>query len=279
MKYSIRKSVMSASALVAAMVLSGCGSLSHVTSNGTTDTPVFPDPQNVTFNDKQGTFPNRDSLNEVKAGMTKDQLYYLLGRPHFQEGFFGVKEWDYLFHFHTPKNGKNSVATCQFKVLFDEHYRAQSFFMRAVGEPNEICTLGQSKKIRQFDLDTDGVFAFDKSDLRNLTSTGRARLDNLVRRIGQIGTVESIEITGYTDPLGSDAYNRALSQRRAQTVRQYLGSQGIPMERMTTRGAGATTAYAQCDRRMGKTALIACFAPNRRVTLRVTGAGNTPADK
>ncbi len=140
MKYLTSKSVVAATVVVASLFLGGCSSLSDVAADGTTEKPVFPDPRKVTFNDDQGAFVNLDSLKEVKAGMTKGQLYYLLGRPHFQEGFFGVREWDYMFHFHTSKSGKNNVTTCQFKVLFDKDYRAQSFFMRAVGEPNDICT-------------------------------------------------------------------------------------------------------------------------------------------
>ncbi len=143
MRYSINKSVVAATVIAASLFLGGCSSLSKISAQGTTEKPVFPDPRKVTFDNDQGTVLNRGSLNEVKAGMTKDQLYYLLGRPHFQEGFFGVREWDYLFHFRTLENGKTRVATCQFKVVFDKDYRAQSFFMRPVDEPSELCTLNQ----------------------------------------------------------------------------------------------------------------------------------------
>ncbi len=280
MKYSTSKSVVAATVLAVSLFLGGCSSLSDVAADGTTEQPVFPEPGKITLHNDQGTFPNRDSLNEVKAGMTKDQLYYLLGRPHFQEGFFGVREWDYLFNFHTSKNGKNSVTTCQFKVLFDKDYRAQSFFMRPIGEPNDICSFGNSNgngRVQQFDLAADGVFAFDKADLKNLTASGKEKLQRLARNIAQLGAIESIEITGYTDPLGSENYNRSLSEQRAATIRQYLGTLGIPLSIMFARGAGETTAFAQCDRSMGKTAVITCLAPNRRVTLKITGAANPPA--
>src|SRR5690606_31870214 len=123
----------------------------------------------------------------------------------------------------------------------------------------------------------DGVFAFDKSDLKNLTEGGKVRLQNLAQQIKQFGSVQAIEITGYTDPLGSDAYNRTLSAQRANTVKQYLGSMGIPLSVMSTRGGGETTAFAQCDKHMGKKALVACLSPNRRVTLKVTGLQKSPA--
>ena len=277
MKYSTSKSVIAATVMAASLFLGGCSSLSDVAANGTTEKPVFPQPGKVTLNKGQGTFPNRDSLNEVRAGMTKDQLYHLLGRPHFQEGFFGVREWDYLFHFHTSENGENKVTTCQFKVLFDKHSRAQSFFMRPVGEPSELCSLGKSnRKAEEFDLAADGVFAFDQSDVKHLTPSGKEKLQLLARNIAQFGAIASIEITGYTDPLGSESYNRRLSERRAQTVRQYLGTLGIPLSVMHARGAGETTAFSQCDQRMGKPAFIACLAPNRRITVKVVGATKSP---
>ncbi|MGO3126147.1 MAG: OmpA family protein [Advenella sp.] len=279
MKYSTSKRVVAAMVMVASLVLGGCSSLSEVTADGTTEKPVFPDPRKVTFDNDQGTFPNRDSLKLVKSGMTKDQLYHLLGRPHFQEGFFGVREWDYLFHFRTPGNGRNRVTTCQFKVVFDKNYHAQSFFMRPVGDPNDMCTLNSDKQMQQFDLSADGVFAFNKADLTNLTASGKSRLQEIAREIGQLGAIESIQITGYTDPLGSAAHNSMLSEQRAMTVRQYLETLGIPAGVMIARGAGETTMFAQCDQRMAKVTLITCLAPNRRVTLKVTSAANPLAAK
>ncbi|RZU00491.1 OmpA family protein [Advenella incenata] len=273
MKYSISKRVIAAAVTVASMALAGCSStLSDVTSDGKTKNPVFPDPQKVTFNNTKGTFPNRDSLNEVRSGMTKDQLYYLLGRPHFHEGLFGVKEWDYLFHFNTGTTGKNRVVTCQFKVLFDKDNLAQSFFMRPVSEPSDLCSFGKpGPKKQRFDLEADGLFNFDKADLPNLTPEGRERLRDLARVLGQSGPVQSIDIVGYTDSLGSDAYNQQLSLNRAQTVKRYLGTLGVPMSVMTARGAGKTMAYAQCSKTLDRASLIACLGPNRRVTLEVTG--------
>ena len=56
--------------------------------------------------------------------MNKDQIYELIGRPHFQEGLYGVREWDYLFNYR--ENGEHK--TCQYKILFDKDKNAQSFF-------------------------------------------------------------------------------------------------------------------------------------------------------
>ena len=107
-------------ALVATLALAGCGSMSQVDQDGRTDEPIFPKATDVTF--QTGSYPNLDDLARVRSGMTRDQLYALLGRPHFSEGF-RVREWDYLFHFKTQEG----TTACQFKVLFDKDRIARTF--------------------------------------------------------------------------------------------------------------------------------------------------------
>ena len=45
--------------------------------------------------------------------------------PHFAEGMYGVREWDYTFNFRTGQG--NAFTTCQFKVIFDKDAVAQTF--------------------------------------------------------------------------------------------------------------------------------------------------------
>lgn len=110
---------------VLALTLSACGTLSDVKSDGTTDNPVFPKLEDSTFNPdtKQiGSWADEHNLQKIERGMTKPQLYNLIGRPHFSEGF-RVREWDYVFNFR--QNGEHKQ--CQFKVLFDKDMHAQQF--------------------------------------------------------------------------------------------------------------------------------------------------------
>ena len=110
-------------AIVTSLSLAGCGTLSKVDDAGHTDEAVFPAVETAYV--KAGTYPNQDNLRQVHAGVTRDQLYDLLGGPHFLEGF-RTQEWDYLFHFNTAEGEK----TCQYKVLFDRDMRAQSFYWK-----------------------------------------------------------------------------------------------------------------------------------------------------
>ena len=74
----------------------------------------------------------------------------------------------------------------------------------------------------------------------------------------------SVEAQGHTDSQGSDAYNLRLSQQRAESVREYLVSQGVEPGRITARGYGESQPIASNDTADGR-------ATNRRVTLRIIG--------
>lgn len=49
-----------------------------------------------------------------------------------------------------------------------------------------------------------------------------------------------IQVSGYADRSGTDAYNQALSEQRAETVRSYLTGHGVPDGAITTKGFGET---------------------------------------
>jgi len=69
-----------------------------------------------------------------------------------------------------------------------------------------------------------------------------------------------LEVAGHTDSTGSEQYNKALSERRAGAVAQYLTSQGINPQRIITVGAGEDHPIASNDTPEGRQA-------NRRVEL------------
>jgi len=62
-------------------------------------------------------------------------------------------------------------------------------------------------------------------------------LDAVVEVLDKNSSIE-IEVEGHTDDKGSDAYNKQLSDHRAQAVRKYLISHGVTAERLTARGYG-----------------------------------------
>ncbi|MOA44531.1 Outer membrane porin F precursor [compost metagenome] len=72
--------------------------------------------------------------------------------------------------------------------------------------------------------------------------------------------VTSVKVIGHTDSQGSDAYNQALSERRASSVAEYLISQGLAPSKVTSQGRGESEPIADNETDAGR-------AQNRRVEL------------
>jgi OOP family OmpA-OmpF porin len=111
----------------------------------------------------------------------------------------------------------------------------------------------------------DAFFDFDKSTLK---PEGRAKLDDLVSKLGAIN-LEVIIAVGHTDSIGSVAYNQKLSVRRAESVKAYLVSKGVEANRIYTEGKGKSQPVAPNtvngrDNPAGR-------AKNRRVEIEVVG--------
>lgn len=94
--------------------------LSEVDENGLTQAPVFPAMESAARPD--GSYVNMENLAKVSTGISKAQIRELIGPPHFAEGMFRVREWDYILKFREPNK------TCQYKVLFDRNMVARSFY-------------------------------------------------------------------------------------------------------------------------------------------------------
>jgi OOP family OmpA-OmpF porin len=106
----------------------------------------------------------------------------------------------------------------------------------------------------------DVFFDFDKSVLK---PEGKAALDGLVGKLQGV-TLEVIIAIGHTDSVGGDAYNQALSVRRAEAVKAYLVSKGIEPNRIYTEGKGKTQPIASNATDAGR-------AKNRRTEIEVVG--------
>ncbi|WP_440224346.1 OmpA family protein [Dokdonella sp. MW10] len=105
----------------------------------------------------------------------------------------------------------------------------------------------------------DVLFEVNRSELK----PGAARsLDQLAAALRE-DPQASVSIEGHTDSTGNHAYNIDLSARRANTVRNYLVSQGIPDARLRTRGLGPDYPVASNGNEAGR-------QQNRRVEVIVS---------
>ena len=257
--------------VVAALALAACGNVSHnVAKDGrSAGELVWPAPDSVTPMHKGGTFPNLANLRHVRAGLNKQQVSDLIGYPHFSEGVWGVREWNYVFNFRHPDS--DEVTVCQYKILFDEDKLARSFYWKpescaAFLEERKSAGLSKDETPQRFTLSADALFAFGKADV---APEGRKALVNLATQLHKhIEQVRSIHVTGYADRLGSPASNQQLSERRAHAVMDVLVEEGVPSTKILADGLGGSDPVKDCPEGP-RAQLITCLAPNRRVEVRI----------
>jgi len=109
-------------------------------------------------------------------------------------------------------------------------------------------------------LQADTLYDFNKSDLK---PEGKATLDKIAADLSKI-KLEVIIAVGNTDSVGTDAYNMALGQRRAQSVKTYLTSKGVDGSRIYTESKGKSNPVASNATAEGR-------AKNRRTDIEVVG--------
>jgi len=231
---------------------------------------------------KDGQFPNSENLSKIKPGIAKDELYQLIGRPHFSEAQH-AREWDYIMKFYQPDN---SVKICQYKVIFDTDFKGQEFYWKPADCPPQkpvvapaqppsapIVTVAPAPLKERINLGADALFKFDKWQPENMLPQGRSELDALATKLREYQTMGDtrIVITGHTDRKGDDMYNMNLSQLRAQTVRAYLVNQGVDPGSILAVGAGETQPVQKCSTNLPRQQEIDCLQPNRRVTVDIKG--------
>jgi OOP family OmpA-OmpF porin len=108
---------------------------------------------------------------------------------------------------------------------------------------------------------SDELFDFDRAELK---APARAKLDELAVKM-QGAQITAIHVIGYTDGIGTDAYNDKLSERRANSVRDYLVSKGVNPNQIDTEGRGKRNPVASNATKEGR-------AQNRRVDVKVEGS-------
>ncbi len=124
------------------------------------------------------------------------------------------------------------------------------------GEPVDQygCALSDNSRVEI--LSSDITFAFDSY---RLTAQGQSELTSIADQIlGNFDKFVSVKLTGHTDSIGATRYNQTLSERRANAVKNFLVSRGIPTNRLTSEGRGESNPIASNATREGR-------AKNRRV--------------
>jgi outer membrane protein OmpA-like peptidoglycan-associated protein len=107
----------------------------------------------------------------------------------------------------------------------------------------------------------DVLFDTGKADLKAMARERLAKVAGILIAYPDI----RVEIDGYTDSTGSLEFNEQLSQQRAESVRNYLSSQGVNSSTISTQGFGPSQPIASNETAAGR-------QQNRRVELVVSGS-------
>jgi len=119
----------------------------------------------------------------------------------------------------------------------------------------------------------DVTFGFNRS---TLTPAAKATLDQLAQRMQSMPRAV-VELAGFTDPVGSESYNLALSRKRAWAVQRYLVSRNIPLRNIQIVGMGKdqmAPLAGVAERSTGNLTRAERHEFDRRVSIRVYAAGD-----
>lgn len=207
-----------------------------------------------------------NTVRMVDVGLNKDQIRALLGNPHFSEGIFVVRQWNYILDIQMPNH--DDYTRCQLKIDFDDKGLAEKLAWK--GE--QCSSLKQSlndvskPEIKSGEL-TALLFKFNKYHTDDMLPESQHKLTELVDVL-KSQSVRAVQIIGYADELGTDAYNNNLSIQRAKAIENYLVSHQVDPSILQISGRGADHQKSQCN--VNNTlALKNCLQPNRRVEIHI----------
>ena len=108
-----------------------------------------------------------------------------------------------------------------------------------------------------------------RSAKSTLLSSAQVKLDQVAKALLAV-RARNLIVEGHTDSQGSESYNQGLSQRRADTVRDYLVQRGYPADRIQARGKGKGSPIADNASPEGR-------ANNRRVEIVIERESQAPS--
>ena len=145
----------------------------------------------------------------------------------------------------------------------DARKAAEARAARAMESLAKIASVKEEARGMVITLSGQVLFVTGKSEL---LPAARDQLDQVAVALKDQGEVKPMVVEGYTDSVGSETANQKLSKDRAESVRAYLVSKGVPSEKITSVGKGKSNPVASNDTPEGR-------ANNRRVEIIVAGGG------
>jgi outer membrane protein OmpA-like peptidoglycan-associated protein len=160
-----------------------------------------------------------------------------------------------------------STAAKDYRITVDkEGYIFQTLSVKVPAATTEEKTITKTVEMRKLVINAVSVlrniyFDFEKATFRTESYNELNRLETMMKQNPAL----QVEISGHTDKVGTRAYNKGLSLRRANAVRGFLTSKGVDPRRIKTVGHGEEKPLASNDDDKEGREL------NRRVEFKVIG--------
>jgi len=145
----------------------------------------------------------------------------------------------------------------------DARKAAEARAARALESLAKIAQIKEEARGMVITLSGQVLFVTGKAEL---LPSAQDQLTLVAKALQDQGEIRPIVVEGYTDSVGSEANNMKLSQDRANAVRSFLVSKGLPTDKLTAVGKGKSNPVASNDTADGR-------ANNRRVEIVVAGGG------
>jgi outer membrane protein OmpA-like peptidoglycan-associated protein len=204
----------------------------------------------------------RAQIAEARGGAAQSgaQQQQTLGQMHDAEtsqlaatsGQLGRANMQLALQGQAMQNQTQTLATEQ-----QRRADAEKAAAKATAELAAFASVKQEARGMVITLSGSVLFVSNKSDL---LPGAQIKLNDVADALTKQDSESKIVVEGHTDSQGGAAYNQDLSERRAQSVRDYLVTRGIAPDRLTAQGFGLTRPIADNASAEGR-------ANNRRVEI------------
>ena len=204
----------------------------------------------------------RAQIAEARGGAAQSgaQQALTLGEMHDAETTQLAATSGQLGRANTQLALQGQAMQNQNQVIATEQQRradAEKAAAKATADLAAFASVKQETRGMVITLSGSVLFVTNKSDL---LPGAQVKLTQVADALTQQDSESKIVVEGHTDSQGGASYNQDLSQKRAQTVRDYLVTRGIPADRLTSQGFGLTRPIADNGTAEGR-------ANNRRVEI------------
>ena len=210
--------------------------------------------------DQTVTKAKQDYQDKQTAGAKKTQATLVKTRLQLSDAQAGeAKQAEQVGVEHAARQAADSKAAAS-------EQRAVESEQKTIAANDALAKLAAKDEERGMVITLSGGVLFRSNDAQ-LLPAAQTKLDDVAVALLTNGRPVSIE--GYTDSKGSQSRNIDLSQRRAEPVRSYLITRGLPADRVVAKGMGPDRPIADNGNAEGR-------ANNRRVEIVVAKAATQP---